>query len=90
MSEDARALSRKNWTTETTIEGIKFGCLLRIADATEKMAQSYDTLIRDRDWYKNRYKEQQEAIKQLERRLAASRGVISRMKRKAQTTEVQP
>lgn len=89
MSEDARKLSRNYWTAETTVEGITFGCMLRIADATEKMAQSYDSLIRDRDWYKSRYNEQRKEIQTLKRKLAATQGVVTRTKRKATQPEVE-
>lgn len=63
-----------------TFEEVQTGCLQRIADATEKMAQNYDSLIRDRDWYKKRFNELIEDNKRMAKRIAAYQGVIKRMK----------
>ncbi len=59
---------------------INTGSLQRIADATEKMASSYDSLRNDRDMYCRWYKEGREAIAKLERRNAALKGVITKLK----------
>lgn len=79
--------SSENWGHTYTgendfpgIENLKFGCLQRIANASEKMAANYDSLIRDRDWYKKRYEEQQKEIQKLSRKISAYKGHIARMK----------
>lgn len=69
---------------EAGIEAINAGSLQRIADATEKMAQSYDAMTKDRDWYKSRLMQEQQAYSRMERRVRALRGVITRMRKKAQ------
>ena len=74
--------SRGSWTCLSTTESIKAGSLQRIADATEKMAASYDNLRTDRDYYKREHAERGATIAILERRLAALRGVITKLKRK--------
>jgi len=77
--------SRKNWGTSDpeplTIEQIKIGALLRIADAVEKMASSYDTVRNARDFWESRAKDKQRTIDSLARSNAALRGVVKRMKR---------
>lgn len=77
--------SRKNWGTETsgdslTVEQINCGAILRIADATEKMAARYTTLISEREWYERRYKEERAANERLNRSNAALRGHLKRAK----------
>lgn len=42
------------------LDALRTGAFLRIADATEKMALNYDTLIRERDQYKKWYAERGE------------------------------
>lgn len=63
------------------IEQIQLGAVLRIADAVEKMAQNYNALLTDRDWYKRRYQEQSEVISRLQRSQAGLRGYIKRLKK---------
>lgn len=62
-------------------ESLQFGAILRIADAVEKMAQSYDALIHDRDFYKRRSKELTDYSIQQSHRIRSLRGVITRMKK---------
>lgn len=59
------------------------GSLQRIADATEKMAASYDALRNERDCYRQWYEEARANEKAYARQSRALRGVITRMKRKA-------
>lgn len=86
MATNLRALSRNpNWVsndTEATTEEIELGTMLRIADAMEKIAADRVTLER-------RLKESQEHVQQLQRLLtqadrrdAARRGEINRLKAK--------
>lgn len=84
MFKSYREESKINWGIATsqnlTREQIQLGAVLRIADAVEKMAQNYDHLLSDRDWYKRRYKEQSLEISRLRRSQAALRGYIKRLK----------
>lgn len=77
-----RDASRQNWSSSNTVEEINSGCLQRIADATEKMAMNYTTLLNERDRYYKWYMEQQEVKEKLYRRISALKGVITRMKKK--------
>lgn len=74
--------SRVDWGTGNimTIEQINTGALLRIADAVEKMAQNYDGLIRDRDYYKRESRERGLTIDRLKKSNAALRGHLKRRK----------
>jgi len=75
-----REESRQDWTSRGSVEGINAGSLQRIADATEKMAQSYDALIRERDHYKRWYEIAVKDVDQLGRSNSALRGVITKLK----------
>jgi hypothetical protein len=77
--------SRRRWGTDQdgplSLEQINTGALLRIADASEAMAENhvklqndYDHMRRDRDHYRRR-------THSLERSNAALRGHITRLKR---------
>lgn len=85
MFKSYKEESKSNWGMTTdqnlNIEQIQLGAVLRIADAVEKMAQNYDTLLTDRDWYKRRYQEQSEVISRLQRSQAGLRGYIKRLKK---------
>lgn len=73
--------SRTEYTGHGTIEHINAGSLQRIADSTEVIARNYNELIRERDNYKNWYNMSSEKVHQLEKRISALRGVITRMKK---------
>jgi len=81
-----KAKSKENWEPANgpiTNEQIKVGCLQRIADATELMANNYQTLINERDRYKRNWEYQKEESERMARRISALQGVITRMKKKA-------
>jgi hypothetical protein len=61
---------------------LKLGAILRIADATEKMAKNYDDLIRDRDHYKSYYYQELTESAKLEKTIAGLRGYITRLKKR--------
>ena len=61
---------------------LKIGALLRIADAAEKMAASYDVLRSDRDFYKQRSDERGDTIRQLRKSIAGLRGYIKRLEKR--------
>ena len=81
-----REASRRDWRTNSvtgaSIEEINSGSLQRIADATEKMAASYDALRNERDRLQRWYDTAKAEWQLLARRNAALRGVITRMKTK--------
>ncbi len=80
-----REHSRTGWTAPdgATIEQINAGSLQRIADATEKMAASYDALREDRDRYQRFYKDGVLAIERRDLQISALKGVITKMRKKA-------
>ncbi len=91
MSDDItfKQASRMDWQNAQSgppsNEQIACGALQRIADATEKMAQSHDALIRDRDFWKRRAVSAEKALDTERRRSAALRGAAKR-KRSPPTT----
>jgi len=75
-----RQTSRADWCS-SGIEGINADSLQRIADATEKMAQSYTELIWERDYLKAQRKRLIDRNDALTRSNAALRGVITKLKK---------
>jgi len=59
---------------------IRTGALLRIADATETMAQNFNKLETDLAWYKKRYREESESNKHLGNVIRGLRGALKRKK----------
>lgn len=81
-----REASRLNYGADEekalTIDQISLGCMLRIADATEKIAQEYDELLRQRNHYKNQSERFLRELRTMTRSNNALRGHIKRMKNK--------
>lgn len=78
-----RELSKSNWNGNVTIGYINAGSLQRMADATEKMASSYDAMREKAERYERWYNEACEECAKKRRQIIALRGVITRMKNKA-------
>jgi len=82
-----RQESKTNWgvyldeKTPICREQIQLGAILRIADATEKMAENYGVLIRERDRLKKDIQYQDDKIKIFHHRIAGLKGYIKRMKK---------
>jgi polyhydroxyalkanoate synthesis regulator phasin len=77
--------SRTNWGStdeKLSLEQLNTGALLRIADATEKMASNYTRMENDLKWHKEKYHEKNKEIERLERVIAALRGHLKRAKSK--------
>jgi len=68
-----------------TKEQISIGCLQRIADATELMAQNHSQLIRDRDNYKAYWQGKIIVCQRMARRISALQGVITKLKKKGKS-----
>lgn len=86
MSKNLREESRVQYITRAdlaTSDELKLGAILRIADATEAMAKNYVGLQNDRDWYRNAYENQCARTDELQRRINALKGVITKMKARA-------
>ena len=83
--KDYREESRANWGTSQsgnlTIKQIRVGALLRIADAVEKMAKSYDGMRIDRDWWKGEAERRQEEVVGLRHIIRGLRGALTKAKR---------
>ena len=60
---------------------LQLGALLRIADATEVMAQNHVKLQNERDMYARWYKDSKARGERMARRIAALQGVITKMKK---------
>lgn len=71
---------------QPTTEQLTFGCLQRIATATEIMSQRHVDLMKERDYYERMYRAQVDLRRHAERRIAALQGVITRMKRKREAS----
>lgn len=89
-SESWKKSSRIDWHSESkndvgflSVDHVKAGALMRIADVTEMMAKNHDQLVRDAENNKRWYQEEKQRREKLQRSNAALRGIIKRMKRKA-------
>ena len=76
--------SRIDWGTPDegglSLDQINTGALLRIADAVERMAENYDLMQRDRDFWKESALSAERSLDTEHRRTAALRGLIKRMR----------
>lgn len=79
-----KLVSRLDWGAEEaeglTLDQINTGAMLRIADATEKMAQRHTDLMRDRDYWERRAKNAEKALDTERHRTASLRGHLKRAK----------
>ena len=83
MSESLRAKSRRDWANDSsTNEQIQLGCILRIADATEKMAQRHTELVRERDQFKASVDYWRTEAERVGRSNNALRGQITKLKKR--------
>jgi chromosome segregation ATPase len=73
-----------------TLEQINCGSLLRIADATEKMCQDREKLERDYHYMRGQRDRYREQLASAERRIAALKGVVTRMKKRQQAQKELP
>lgn len=84
MADSFKKASRIEWEGATgqhpTIEQLNLGCLQRIADAAEKMAQNWSALTEERDRYKRWYEEERQKSKKLRHRIRALKGVATKLK----------
>lgn len=89
MRKNFREESRKNYHTDLdenvgfSCEQLQTGALLRIADATELMAQKYQKLINERDMWKNMYEVEWGSHRYTVRQIRALRGVITKLRKRA-------
>lgn len=80
--------SRKNYGRELEQsvgmhdESIKLGAILRIADATEKMAQRHTELIAQRDQFERWYEREKRTSELLRKQRNAYKGQITKLKKK--------
>lgn len=86
MAHDGyRDSSRKNWGQDgeapLTLEQINTGAMLRIADATEKMAQRHTELIRQGDYFEAEVRRLRVIRAHLERGNASLRGHLQRARK---------
>ena len=80
-----RQASKTDWGNEesegVTLAQINTGAILRIADATEKMAQRHTDLMRDRDYWERRAENAELALETERHRSASLRGHLKRAKK---------
>lgn len=80
-----REESRGEWYNtqqdKPTCEQINVGSLQRIADAAEKMAQNYTSLIEELDRYKRWYEEERKRSQKLRNRVAGLQGAFRRFRK---------
>lgn len=85
MPEDFVKQSKKNWTPRcehATESQLTIGCLQRIASATELMCKDREKLERDLVYMRNSRDMYRKESEQLQRKLVATKGVVTRLKNK--------
>lgn len=63
-------------------EQLQTGALLRIADATEKMAQNYVQLHNELKWANEKNQRNKASIEKLQRQVNAYKGIVKKLKGK--------
>ena len=88
MPTELKPLSKANHTISypPTLNDVKTSALMRIADATEKMASNYQRMERDLADYKRWNDEYKQSIFARDRSIAALRGQITKLKNKLKKT----
>lgn len=84
--KDYKKESRKKWgndqITPLDKEQITLGAILRIADATEALAENHNSLIRDNNYLTDRVKELRDAKYAIQRSNIALKGHITRLRKR--------
>lgn len=85
MSKTYKEIVDTKWagTEPMEQETIRTACLWDIAQSMRKMALRHTELISERDSFERLYRDNRALADALERRNAALRGVITKLKRKA-------
>ncbi len=85
---DLKSSTKINWSAEALNNdgypgntNIQLGCLMRIADATEKMASNYQRMENDLAMYKRWYEQEVVSVKRLMRSNNALKGHLNRIKK---------
>ena len=79
-----KQLTEVNWNIPPDLQNHKYiglGFMLRITEAVEAMAENHKELIRDRDNYEKWFRKESQRRRQLERKVSALRGHITRLKK---------
>lgn len=90
MGENFKTASRREWSytaEKPDMDELTLGALLRIADASEAMAQEHNRLIAREKFERNRANVLAGDVAYLERRVAALKGVITKMKKEGASNE---
>ena len=80
-----RKVSKLDFLTNpesTNTEEVQTGSFQRIADALEKIAESYPQLIKDREFYREQHRISQNEISTFRRQVISLKGVITKLKKK--------
>jgi len=77
-----REESKREWTGSNTESSINCGSLQRIADAAERMAQNYLRMQTNLEYYKQLNVGLKKRLNTEQRRNAALRGLVKKLKRK--------
>lgn len=79
---NCREESKQNWISRGNTEDINAGSMQRMADALELIAKDRQKLIDDKEYYQESAKRYQECYENEQRRVAALKGVITKLRKK--------
>lgn len=80
--DESRANYGSDQVGNLSLEQLQTGALLRIADASESMAREYNRLLASEKFERGRANRLAGEVQYLERRVAALKGAITKMKAK--------
>jgi uncharacterized coiled-coil DUF342 family protein len=84
--QSKKEISKVNWAQwtdgQTSDAEIQTGAIQRIADAVERMASPYVTLLQDKEYYRVRCEELERRIVERDRTISNLRGQITKIKNK--------
>jgi hypothetical protein len=84
MPTDLKELTTRDYTIDRlpSNDDLNTSALMRIADATEKMAANYTKLQNDLEMYKRWYKDKCDSVHRRDRSISNLRGQITKLKKK--------
>ena len=87
MTETYRKESQKSEGQRIHIEEVKLGCLQRIADATEVMANNYSQMLAENQNLRMKVKLAESDEEYTRRQLAAQKGLVTKLRKKLAAQE---
>jgi plasmid maintenance system antidote protein VapI len=83
LKDASRSIEWMSNSESISLDEVKAGAILRIADATEVMAQNFVRLQNERDMWQRDSEQRRDVIESLRRQNASLKGVVTKLRRAA-------